>query len=146
MNAVNDDAETARVIRVLRNELATLCSCPDCFPARAEIRCALSLLSGADVGEICQATGVAYTVDEFTRITPTWARAYKQERERGGANRSARIHQLVVRGRRVQAEYALFHPELAEPQWFADHGPSVCEHCRAGRNAATFAAAAAPRR
>jgi hypothetical protein len=134
MTAANDDAETARVTRVLLNELATLCTCPDCATARAEIRCALSLLSGASTEEICPKTGLAYTVDEFARITPNWARAYKKESERSGANRTARLHQLVLRGRRAQADYARFHPELAEPQWFADHGPRVCEHCRADHN------------
>jgi hypothetical protein len=103
-------------------------------PERAVLRCALNLLKGAQAFEIDPVYGVSYTEDGFERAAASWATEYAWYTRDGNPDPYGHRHDLVMKARQVQADYAAVHPHLAEPVWFPDHGPHNCVFCLMAAN------------
>lgn len=125
-----DDAE--RVRKVLWLELLSA----TCEPERAVLRCAMSILHGAQAFEIDPVTGNCYTVAGFERAAASWAVENDWNDRKDDAEANPYRHDFVIEGRQVQARYAAVHPHLAEPVWFPDHGPRSCVFCLMEANGA----------
>lgn len=130
--ARNNKADTDRVHRTLWLELLSATSEPE----RAVLRCAMSLLHGAQAFEIDPVTGNSYTVAGFERAAASWAEECASYDRKGDADANPYRHDLAMEGRAVQARYAAVHPQLAEPVWFPDHGPRSCVFCLMEANGA----------
>lgn len=129
-------ADAARTPEQIRKELRLELLSASCEEERAVLRCAMSILHGAQAFEIDPVTGNAYTVAGFERAAASWAveNAWNDRKEDAEANPFR--HDFVMEGREVQARYAAVHPHLAEPVWFPDHGPHNCIYCLADANEA----------
>lgn len=129
-------AIAARSPKQIRTELWLELLSATCEPERAVLRCAMSILYGAQAFEIDPVTGNAYTVAGFERAAASWAveNAWNDRKEDAEANPYR--HDFVIEGRQVQARYAAVHPHLAEPVWFPDHGPRTCIYCLMDANEA----------
>ena len=123
--ARSDGANTDRVHRTLWLELLSA----TCEPERAVLRCAMSILHGAQAFEIDPVTGNCYTVAGFERAAASWAEECASYDRKDDAEANPYRHDLVMEGRAVQARYAAVHPHLAEPVWFPNHGPHNCLYC-----------------
>lgn len=121
----NNEDDAKRIRKVLRLELLSA----TCEPERAVLRCAMSLLHGAQAFEIDPVTGNCYTVAGFERATASWAEQNAWNDRKDDAEANPYRHDFVMEGRAVQARYAEVHPHLAEPVWFPDHGPHSCVFC-----------------
>lgn len=126
------EADDERVRRALWLDVLTA----DSEPERAVLRCALNILNGARAFEIDPVTGTAYTVAAFERASVRWAEQHAEYDRRESPDTDWFRHQLALEGRAVQAKFATFHPRLAEPRWFPDHGPSSCVFCLMDANEA----------
>lgn len=128
----SDEDDAKRIRKVLRLELISATNEPE----RAVLRCAMSLLRGAQAFEIDPVTGSAYTVAGFERAAASWAVENDWNDRKEDAEANPYRHDFVMEGRAVQARYAAVHPRLAEPVWFPDHGPHSCIYCRMDANEA----------
>lgn len=120
-----DEDDAKRVRKVLRLELLSATSELE----RAVLRCAMSLLHGAQAFEIDRVTGNCYTVAGFERAAASWAVENDWNDRKEDAEANPYRHDFVMEGREVQARYAEVHPHLAEPAWFPNHGPHSCIYC-----------------
>lgn len=121
----SDEDDAKRVRKVLWLELLSAC----CEPERAVLRCAMSLLCGAQAFEIDSVTGNSYTVAGFERAAASWAEQNDWNDRKEDAEANPYRHDFVMEGRAVQARYAEVHSQLAEPVWFPNHGPQSCVFC-----------------
>lgn len=126
------DPEIQRVRRFLWLGVLTA----DSEAERAVLRCALNILNGAQAFEIDPVSGTAYTVAAFERATVAWAEKHAEYDRRESPDINWYRHQLALEGWQVQAEFAAFHPRLAEPRWFDGHGPHSCVFCLMDANEA----------
>jgi hypothetical protein len=135
-NVNTPNAPAARTDEQIRKALwlELLSAC--CEPGRAVLRCALSLLSGAQEFEIDPVTGVSRTLASYERAAASWAREYVWYERKDDAQTNPYRHDLVMQAREVQAGYVAVHPQLAGAPWFPDHGPHSCVFCLMDANEA----------
>lgn len=127
---------TERTPEQIRTELWLELLSATAEPDRAVLRCALSLLSGAQEFEIDPTTGNARTLAGYGRAAASWAREYDWYERKGDAETNPYRHDLVMQARKVQAGYVAVHPQLAGVSWFPDHGPHDCVFCLMDANEA----------